>query len=262
MRILIWALLVLPAMAFSVTSSVSDANDGGIPLFCPTEGSEEQTILLIDTSDPLDSKGQQRLRQLLEGFMEPASRHYIKTSNELIVYRLDFRNSTAPPSLRICNPGNPADRSWVDNLFSSPRKAEQDWNTFRRLIVQNAFIPNVNVQGIQDYTPLLETLSWVTTKHVPRRGGEKAHKPTRLILFSDMLQNSPIVSHYRGIPSLKEFKELPGYSDVRSDLRDVDVWIFYLNRSGLNKIQTPEHYYWWSYIVDLFGGNLVEQVPL
>ena len=97
------------------------------------------------------------------------------------------------------------------------------------------------------------------------RGMEKSHsKPSRLIVFSDMLQHSDLMSHYKKpLPTVKQVKALPGYAEMDANLRGVDVWIFYVRRSGLESRQTNEHYYWWPTIIEsLWGGRLMKQVPL
>ncbi len=226
---------------------------------CPVNGSEKQTILLIDTTDPLPPKAHERLKQLLKAFRDSDNQFYLQTSHELIVYRLTPNVTDIRKLLRVCNPGNnPEERTWKDNLVSGKYDGLRKWRHFEHSILQA--LPKNDEHPVKQ-SSLLETIAFITARHVPSLGVVK-RKPTRLILFSDMLQNSDYLSHYKSLPEMKTFKTLPGYPAMDSDLRDVDVWLMYVRRPGLENKQTPEHYYWWTQAIELFGGRLMEQKDL
>lgn len=228
--------------------------------FCPINGSDEKIVLLIDTSDPLTSIAQERLKELLKGFGDSDNEHYLPQGHELIVYRLPPKIvDIKQPSLRICNPGNPNDRTFKDDVFASPVEAQRKWRIFK--VQRFLALPKPDEQVAGKQSPLLESIAVIAARHIPSIGVGK-RKPTRLFLFSDMLQNSDLLSHYKSLPMMKEFKSLVGYSEMDSDLTDVKVWLFYVRRTGSENVQTAKHYYWWTKAIDLFGGRLMEQVPL
>ncbi len=227
---------------------------------CPASGSEQRTILLIDTTDPLTLVAQEKLKNLLKGFLSPKNKYYLQPAHELIAYRLTPQVGNMGKPIRVCNPGNPKDRTWTDDLTSGVIDARRKWRHFEQQI--RRVLPRINEQVEGERSPLLESIALITARHVPSLGAEKQRKPTRLILFSDMLQHSERLSHYESLPKMKTFKALVGYAEMNSDLRSVDVWLFYVRRTGLEHIQTPKHYYWWTQAIELFGGRLMEQVPL
>ena len=227
---------------------------------CPVSGSKQQIILLIDTTDPLTLVAQEKLKNLLKGFLSPKNKHYLQPAHELIAYRLTPQVKDMGKPIRICNPGNPKDRTWTDDLTSGVIDARRKWRAFEQQI--RRVLPKIDAQVAGDQSPLLESIAFVTARHVPSIGVGEQRKPTRLILFSDMLQNSKRLSHYKFLPKMKTFKALVGYAEMNSDLSGVDVWLFYVRRTGLEHIQTPKHYYWWTQAIEHFGGCLMEQVPL
>ena len=227
---------------------------------CPTSGSKQQTILLIDTTDPLTLVAQEKLKQLLKAFRDSDNQYYLQPGHELIVYRLTPSIANIRKPLRVCNPGNPEDRTWKDNLTSGKYSGLRKWRRFEQSILQA--LPKIDKQVAGNQSPLLEAIALVAARHVPSIGVETQQKSTRMMLFSDMLQNSEHLSHYKSVPDMKTFRALPGYAEMDSDLRGVNVWLFYVRRTGLENKQTAEHYYWWTQAIEVFGGRLIEQVPL
>lgn len=254
-----WMTVVILLLSLLV-KEVYAAEKLDLRTLCEISGSKRQTILLVDTSDPLTPVAQARLKELLKGFIDAGNEHYLHPADELIVYRLspqiaDMRK----PLLRVCNPGNPRDRTVVDGLISSLVEAKKRWRAFEGRMVR--VLHKLNEETLNTKSPLLENMAVVTARHIPSLGIEQ-RKPMSLFLFSDMLQNSNLLSHYKSLPSMKKFKSLVGYSEMDSDLTDVKVWLFYVRRTGSENVQTAKHYYWWTQAIELFGGRLMEQVPL
>jgi hypothetical protein len=70
--------------------------------------------------------------------------------------------------------------------------------------------------------------------------------PKRLVIVSDMLENSEAGNHYRGAPDFLAFKLTPAYARVRSHLDDVAVTIFYLRRDDAAGVQGVSHIRFWN----------------
>lgn len=252
-----WMLLGCLSVILLLSSAcAADALDQ--QTLCPVNGSEQQTILLIDTTNPLTPIAQEKLKKLLEAFRDSGNEHYLQTGHELIIYRLTSDVTTLKKLLQVCNPSNPKDRTWWDVLTEGKYPGLRKWRHFEREILQA--LPKRDEQVTENQSPLLETLALVIARHVSSIGVARTErKPTRLILFSDMLQHSDRLSHYKSLPKMKTFKALPGYAAMESDLRDVDVWLYYVRRKDH---QPPKHYYWWTQVIELFGGRVMAQVPM
>ena len=250
-----WILLCALIMILP-SSGVYAAEKLNSRTLCPASGNKGQIILLIDTTDPLTPVAQERLKQLLTGIGDSENNLYLKPAHELFAYHLTpLIADMEKPILRVCNPGNPKD---IIGFTDSKVKAKLRWLIFKRKI--RSIFPSTPAAGEQ--SPLLEAIALVTARHVPSLGVVDQRKPTRLILFSDMLQNSKYLSHYKSLPTPKAFEKLTGYAEMSSNLKGVDVWLFYVRRTRDKNIQTPEHYYWWTQVIDLFAGRLMEQTPL
>ena len=250
--------LILGAMLIACTASAAEKLHPRT--LCPKNGSQGQTILLIDTTDPFTQKAQERLKELLKGFQDDKNTHYVAPGHELIVYRLRAHLDDMEKALHVCNPGNPKERTWKDNLISGRYGDEQKWRKFFQRI-QDA-LPGIDAQVTLEESPLLESIALITARHVPSIGLQEARKPTQLILFSDMLQHSEYLSHYKSLPEMEEFRTLTGYPEMQSDLKAVKVWLFYVRRAKHEHLQKPKHYYWWPEVIQFFGGEVIEHTPL
>lgn len=249
----------LPLFAFLFIGD-ANAEDLNPRTLCPVGGNDGQVILLIDTTDPLTPVAQERLKELLQGLGDSENKHYLQPGHELIVYYLPAQLADLrKPALRVCNPGNPKDRTVTDNLTSGVVEARRRWRAF--LLRIRSALPRLEQQVESAQSPLLESIAVVAARHIPSLGVEQ-RKSTRLFLFSDMLQNSDRLSHYKSLPNMAQFKSMVGYSEMDSDLAGVEVYLFYVRRPGLEHLQTPKHYYWWTNAIELFGGRVMEQVPL
>jgi len=249
----------LPLFAFLFIGN-AHAEELNLRTLCPVGGSDGQAVLLIDTTDPLTPVAQERLKELLQGLGDSENKHHLQPGHELIVYYLPAQLADLrKPKLRVCNPGNPEDRTVADNLTSGVVEARRRWRAFQ-LRLRSA-LPRRDQQTESAQSPLLESLAVVAARHIPSLGvGQR--KPTRLFLFSDMLQNSGRLSHYKSLPNMAQFKSMVGHSEMDSDLTGVEVHLFYVRRAGLEHLQTPKHYYWWTNAIESFGGRVMEQVPL
>ena len=89
--------------------------------------------------------------------------------------------------------------------------------------------------------------------HVPGKRGDGIFK-VHLIIFSDLLQNSPRLSHYGTYPDASSMRKHA--RDLFTDLTDVRVSLFRLERPKYVKWQTEHHYYWWTEFIQEQGGQI------
>lgn len=244
-------LSILHAALFSVAACTPEKLNPRT--LCPTSGSKGQTILLIDSTDPLTPVSTplayEGLKQLFKGFRDSENDHYLPKGNELVIYHLAPQLPGLAKPMRVCNPGDPSMRTWLDNLLSGKYGAWRNWKNFEHRVLRE--LPDNPPVGQK--SPLLETIALIVLNVGKQR------KPTSLIVFSDMLQNSDLLSHYKTLPEAAELKKLSG---LQMNLKGVNVWLYYVQRTGLENVQTRQHYYWWTRAVQSFGGKLVRQVPL
>lgn len=221
------------------------------------------TILLLDTSDPLSPQHQAELNRLLremnpEYQVDQASEFFVAPGEELVVYELAEDLGTLEPSLTLCNPGiNPNAREWWRGLTEGRAIAQRRWQMFDSRI-QEMFA--VEGSPPQSSSPLIEALGVIVPRHVrSERSLTQNTSPVHLILYSDLLQHSESLSHYGSYPLAEELLTTPALRHLGTSLGRVEVSIFRLERSRDARWQTVDHYYWWTELVQEFGGQVIRQ---
>ncbi len=222
-----------------------------------------RTILLLDTSDPLSPQHQAELNRLLremnpEFQVQPDSDFFLAQGEELVVYELAEDLRSLEPSLRLCNPGiNPNAREWSRDLVEGRGIALRRWQLFDDRI-REMFA--VEESPPQSSSPLIEALGIIVPRHVPsERSQSQTTSSIHLILFSDLLQHSESLSHYGAYPSAEQLLTTSSLRHLGTNLDGVEVSIFRLERSRDARWQTRDHYYWWTKLVQEFGGTVISQ---
>ena len=232
---------------------------------CPIGSSlSRQTILLVDASDPLSAKHREVLRRMVAEMQggESTADLTVRPGEALVVYKLEQSVNSVEPVLRVCNPGgNPEDWTWQDSLTQGQAIALRHWRKFLESV--EPLFPG-DQGNPQAQSLILETLGVVVPRHAPsrRRSGDRNDTPVRthLIIYSDLLQHSPALSHYGPYPPANSLKSTVGMRHLHTDLTGVDVSLYRLERDG--RWQTVDHYYWWTEIIGEFGGQLIWQEPI
>jgi hypothetical protein len=215
---------------------------------CPQTGPHSITVVLIDTTDPLDPVQHEDVRKQLEDIKDDVPRY-----GEIELFTVaSSGDALLSPKLAVCNPGRGSD---IDPMYGNPALVEKRW--------QKAFsdkADEVLEQLLQSQTlatsPIMESIQQVAVQAFVGQGAENI--PKRLTIVSDMLQNTPGLSQYQGVESFEEFRGNPYYIKVRPSLARVDVTILYLRRLNASRLQGRRHIgFWESYFRDA-GATLID----
>ena len=252
------AALVVVALLASCDRSRLDEN-----LCAVGQSPAGSTILLLDTSDPLSAQHQAELRRLLremnpEFEQQSGSDFYIAPREELVVYELVEDVSELRPSLRLCNPGqNPNTWEWWRELVEGRAIAMRRWQQFGTTI-ESMFANDES--SPQSSSPILEALGVIVPLHAPsQRVMADASYPIHLILYSDLLQHSEALSHYGPYPPAEDLLDTPALRHLGTSLAGIEVSIYRLERGRDARWQTVDHYYWWTNLIEEFGGQVISQ---
>ena len=252
------AVLVVGALMFGLWQT---RGEGLGPQGCPRDsGPSREVIVLLDTSDPLTDKHKAELGRILREMTNPAvgGRHTtlaVREGERVSFYRLLSAGAPESPVEQICNPGgDPAERTWIDYLTKGD--IIDRWRHERFVRIIEDLFPKEDSPP-QPASPLLETIAVITARHAPSGRANKDSKPAHLVVISDLLQHTPMLSHYGPYP---EPDSVP--RALRADLSRVEVSLFRLERHKYEKFQTPEHYYWWTELVEEMEGQVVWQQAL
>ena len=212
---------------------------------CPLAGAKGHVILLVDTTDPFNFTQKQAFMQYVAEF----GRGKVMDGELLSVFALgeDFI-SNAKPVFEMCNPGRGDDKSiWTSNPEKLRKLFDDRFNTpmthLADRLAGSAPSPN---------SPIMEMLQLVAINGFRSRN---IPGPRHLFVVSDMLQNTPVFSQYRGETEFKDFKNTALFQKVRTDLAKVDVELAYLLTNPQR--QNRRHLKFWEDYFQELGAAVV-----
>lgn len=211
---------------------------------CPTDRPVPTVwAVLLDVSDTFSEPQALQVQSELRRIRNSSARFDL-----FEVYAIDGRGPRViSPVLRLCNPGTGADMS---ELYQNPSKARKQWKEFDARISSKIIELLRAPDG--EASPILEAVQAVAIRTLGMPELDRAEK--NLIIVSDLLQYVPgKFSHYNSSPTFAEFRETPYYLQVRADLENVTVRVFYLARSDLG-IQGAKHWRFWEEYLSVQGA--------
>jgi len=212
---------------------------------CPAE-SASLTILLVDVTDAMNVAQRQDFLNQLERLKNSIPRY-----GKLIVMKVD---ATAQHLLTpIIERGNPGTSRDEDDVTGNPARLQRLWDEQFDKPLDRAFEQILIASGA-DASPIIESIQSATLTEFQKQAAEG--KPRRLIVASDLLQNTADVSFYRGLPDPTIFIESPSFQRSRTNLRGIDVELWMLQRLDSRHTQPRALPDLWDRIITRQGGNL------
>jgi hypothetical protein len=196
---------------------------------CPLAGHKSQTLVLIDTTDPLPSVTQTQVLGKLRDVVATIPKDGLL---ELRLLQEDPESSTAV--LLRCNPGDGSD------IDGNPELAKRRWETEYAEKAEEA-LRNSVTGAEQDFSPILETIQLIAAEHLTSTHDRAIRN--RLIVVSDMIQNSRSYSHFRDGTSLSAFQDT-ARDRLATDLAQADVE-FWLVRRDIPRIDPEQLATFW-----------------
>ena len=258
----------LAAVALAVSSLAVFGFSGCSPIrldenLCPIgQPVNRNTILLLDTSDPLSPKHREEFRRLVRDLQEPDGlpEFRVAEGEALIVYELHQDTAVIDPIMKVCNPGDrPDDWGFREEITSGKAIAQRLWERFSERV--EPLFEAAEAQAEMPFSPIIEHLGVIVPRHAPsgwRRDAESDSR-THLIVFSDLLQHSEHFSHYGSYPAAEDIQKTDGLRHLQTDLSGVEVSLFRLERGQYARWQTRDHYYWWTEFIESLGGKVISQ---
>ena len=212
---------------------------------CPIDGPRAYTTILIDGTDTFSAiqvADLQRYFNQLKGSVQKYEQIAVFAPREMT------DESLLQPVLKLCNPG---DAKGVSGITANPDAIQRKYEMDFADKIDTALGRGLDAQGA-DTSPILEMIQAVVIDSFPINSSA----PKRLIIVSDMLQNSDYYSHYRDAISFEILKNGPNFQHVMTDLSGVNVEILYIGRRGSEHLQTNRHGVFWEAYVRFMNGNL------
>lgn len=188
---------------------------------CPTSGPSAVTAILVDTTDRL---GPVSRADVLAHLHEEVSSG---SANELF---LAFETQATEPSgvpeplFEVCHPGHPED---ANPLIESEQRIEKRLEERFLAPLAQVFKELLDREPAAS-SPLMESTQVAAVTVLGRR--DYADVPKRLLLVSDLMQNTDSLSFFRQVPDYSEFVSTSAADQLSTNLGATDVEILFVQR--------------------------------
>jgi hypothetical protein len=243
-----WGLAVLGALALGVVIGgfawlFMTASARRVELadnLCPRMGATSQTVVLVDVSDSISAiTKQDLLNRLHEAVMQ------VERGGLLEIRLLHAAPTSTETLFSICNPGDGAD---LDSLTGNPELARRRWEEGFRRPLEEALATSVSATEAAT-SPIMGAIQEIAVTRLSQAGiGGK----TRLIVASDMLENTEDFSMYESGADFLTWKGTPAAIKYGTDLRGATVELWIIKRaSTVPSAKAGE--FWANWILDNGG---------
>lgn len=246
------AMLIAGSVAVTaVYLAVSNRIDYDPGTFCPREGSYPRTAILIDASDTISElQGKEVIDSIHKLFSGQLAIH-----EWVGIYVLSEQETVLPqPKIQICNPGS---RDDANPLYENPKQFEKRYEDFFEKV--EMAVEGVTEAPPQRSSPIFEMIAGVAVSD-----DFFSSEPRRLLIVSDMLQNTAQYSQFDVAPDFEEW--LACCSEERTIepglLKGVDVQIIYVKRADYRQIQTRGHILFWEQYFQHVGARVSAVKPI
>ena len=200
--------------------------------YCDQSHVPAVTLVLVDASDALDVVQIERVTaDLLHTMAESPERSRI----DIYAARADGTR-LIEPLFSKCNPGR-AGSAVTSNAKGDALKFREGYLQ----AIEQAFSSALGEKEAGT-SPILESIREAAVQSFAR---ESVRTQKKVIIVSDMLQNSAVYSQYLRVEPFKQFSKSPARSQTLVDLTDADVSIKYITRAKYRKFQGIAHQTWW-----------------
>lgn len=245
-RNIVFVVLAIASLTFLYFRTVLSHQTLDEETLCPAKP-RSTTVLLIDLTDPMNLPQRQDFSNQLEQLVDQIPRY-----GKLVIAKVDpISDRLLLPVITKCNPGTASD---VSELDGNPKALERQHQEGFILPLRAAFDQLMEASSA-DRSPILESIQSINLTEL--QSGSDKNYPRRLIVASDLLQNTADISFYRKLPSADDLIGGQSFSRVRTDLRGVDVELWMFQRSDSSRTQPRALPELWERLVNAQGGRLI-----
>ncbi len=213
---------------------------------CPSDQSVPHTVILVDRTDPFTDLH----TRLFDSVVERRSAA-LRKGERLSIFLIEARTPVRPaPILSLCKPDDGSDANW---LYQNSTLLQRN---FEKRFAQplTALVDRLHEPAQAPASPILETLRAVSL--LPSFREAQEHR--KLIVVSDLLENTARYSHYTTTPDYRGFRRSPYGASVLPVLEGVEVELVYLSNERAQRRQGTVHLaFWQSYLTEA-GARAVE----
>lgn len=245
----ILAVLAFVGLGYWIYQEKSSVVQYDATTYCPIEGPFATTVLLIDLTDEVSFIQEQKITNFIKSLATAGGEDVVPQHDMLSVYLLSEAdvNTIPKPVIQVCNPG---DGQGLNEFTGNPRLANKRF-TERFLKPVDAAIGGIVSTQSANISPIIEAIRGISLTAFdaePQAGHEH-----RLIVISDMLQNSPSLSHYKNGQHQTQ-EQLKSFNADLNSVSRVDIKV--LDRSGSERLQGKDLVEFWRAYFRVSGTSL------
>lgn len=224
---------------------------------CPAAGPSAVTAILVDATDALSpiqrAAVDTRLSRLIAG---------LRKDESVALYSLRPEGEPLRSIITLCRPSRPDET----NPFTGNRRmaAERFDAVFQPKL--RAALAAVMTGSPAKRSPIMAAIQAIAVSAFQSADAARPRRtpplPKRLVIVSDMLENSQAGNHYAAPPDFVTFRQTAAYAHVRSHLEGVSVTLFYLRRDDGGAIQGRGHIDFWNAWFADQGASLDDVVAI
>jgi|SRR5579859_1262602 len=223
---------------------------------CPRSGARAVYVIMIDRSDPISGQQAQGIRQEVTKIKNDAR---FGTRFDIYTFEGDANNEMLP-MMRLCAPGRAED---ANEFIQNPELMRRVWQERFSDVLDREIDSLLRVSSLPT-SPIIESLrAAAITSFGPIQPGKI---PLRLLLVSDMVQNTAFLSQFKTDSNFALLAKSPAWTILQPNLKGADVDILYLIRPqakrGSLMIQSRGHQLFWEQLISASGGRLSSLVPM
>lgn len=223
---------------------VQDQNDSFY--LCPETGPYGATTILIDKTDPFNETQILDIKRKILLEKENLEKH-----TRLTVFVINDKQIKVKPVFSICNPGDASDITNFDQKLAPDFYQKQYEKKFEEPL--NNVLEVLSIVEKADTSPIMEMIQHVSVSTFPLK--ETKHG-NRLIIISDMIQNSPPNFSMYSSYDFNSFKNSSYYKKINTNLRDASIYILKTRQPNFEHLQGEKLIkFWQSYFKDMDSGN-------
>lgn len=220
--------------------------------YCPKAGPATVTAVIIDTTDSFNLVQRTDLINQIEQLIGAIPRY-----GALEIYAVGPIEDKQPqPVFRKCNPGRAED---ISELTGNPIMVERDWRDGFREPLEDVLV-KILAPSEADRSPIMESIQWVTINALTVPGRSEVSR--RLVVVSDLLQNTAGVSFYHNLVDFKTFSKTPYYRRVSAPIEGIAIDLLVIQRDSRTGIQNPKFLQFWVDFFDAQGASSLRVVNL
>jgi hypothetical protein len=211
---------------------------------CPAEGPQGHVVLLVDKTDPLNFIQKEAFTALLQELAGAG----VEPGYLVSVFALgENYKATAKPIFEMCNPGNGQGKSELTaNIKMLKRQFDEKFHGPMLRLADELQTANPGKTS-----PVFEMLQLASINSFRKHD---IAGPKRLIIVSDMLQNTPEYSMYKGIEDFQSFRSSEYSKKLHVDFKGASVELHYIMNTP--HLQTRKQLLFWEEYFKNANGRL------